>query len=86
MLTQLEGSVKDAAGDSGIMMGVNYGFDKVRFVTPVKVDSKIRALRAGRRRAQEREHHPPDDQVHRRHRGRGQAGAVAEWITRLIFG
>jgi acyl dehydratase len=23
-------------------MGVNYGFDKVRFINPVKVDSKIR--------------------------------------------
>jgi len=25
-------------------IGINYGFDKVRFVTPVKVDSNIRAL------------------------------------------
>ena len=27
----------------GIVMGVNYGFDKVRFVKPVKVGSKVRA-------------------------------------------
>lgn len=26
----------------GIVMGVNYGFDKVRFISPVKVGSKIR--------------------------------------------
>ena len=28
---------------TGLMMGMNYGFDKVRFVSPVKVGSKIRA-------------------------------------------
>jgi acyl dehydratase len=27
----------------GVYMGVNYGFDKVRFISPVKVNSKIRA-------------------------------------------
>jgi len=26
----------------GVYMGVNYGFDKVRFISPVKVDSRIR--------------------------------------------
>ena len=25
------------------VMGINYGLDKVRFINPVKVDSKIRA-------------------------------------------
>jgi hypothetical protein len=27
----------------GIVMGVNYGFEKVRFISPVKVGSKVRA-------------------------------------------
>jgi acyl dehydratase len=27
----------------GVYMGVNYGFDKVRFISPVAVNSKIRA-------------------------------------------
>lgn len=27
----------------GAYMGINYGFDKVRFIAPVKVDSRIRA-------------------------------------------
>jgi len=26
----------------GVQMGINYGFDKVRFIAPVKVDSRIR--------------------------------------------
>jgi acyl dehydratase len=28
----------------GAYMGMNYGFDKIRFVAPVKVNSRIRAL------------------------------------------
>lgn len=28
---------------NGTYMGINYGFDKIRFVTPVKVNSRIRA-------------------------------------------
>ena len=28
----------------GFYMGINYGFDKVRFLAPVKVDSRIRAV------------------------------------------
>jgi acyl dehydratase len=28
----------------GVYMGVNYGFDKVRFISPVKVNSKIRGI------------------------------------------
>jgi len=27
----------------GTVMGINYGFDKVRFLSPVKVDSRLRA-------------------------------------------
>lgn len=30
-------------GVEGVVMGINYGFDKVRFLSPVKVNSKIRA-------------------------------------------
>ncbi len=33
----------DPARFKGIVMGVNYGFEKVRFVSPVKVGSRIRA-------------------------------------------
>ena len=44
LLTHLSGSIKQPPERfDGILMGVNYGFDKVRFVNPVKVGSKIRA-------------------------------------------
>ena len=47
MLTHLGASANDSDVDparyAGMVMGVNYGFDKVRFVSPVKVGSRIRA-------------------------------------------
>ncbi len=45
MLTHLVGSVPtgDTARFAGLAMGINYGFDKVRFVSPVRVGSRIRA-------------------------------------------
>ena len=47
MLTHLTTTVKSSAPEAytGIVMGVNYGFDKVRFVSPVKVNSRIRVQR-----------------------------------------
>ena len=30
-------------GMDGAVMGLNYGFDKIRFLAPVKVDSRVRA-------------------------------------------
>ena len=47
LLTHLSTSVPNATPEaySGILMGVNYGFDKVRFVNAVKVNSKIRLQR-----------------------------------------
>jgi len=47
LLTHLSTSVPNATPQaySGIVMGVNYGFEKVRFVNAVKVNSKIRLQR-----------------------------------------
>jgi acyl dehydratase len=87
MLTHLSASIPVAADRlAGIVMGVNYGFDKVRFVTPVKVGSRIRAtstiagveqkgdaLQVVRSMAVEIE-------------GEEKPALVAEWITRLVYG
>jgi acyl dehydratase len=35
----------DPEANLGVVMGVNYGLDKVRFPAPVKVDSSVRATR-----------------------------------------
>src|SRR5437762_4045949 len=47
MLTKLtvgaSSAPQDAARFDGVLMGINYGFNKVRFINPVKVGSRIRA-------------------------------------------
>jgi len=44
LLTTLVGSVpQDPRQAEGRLIGINYGFDRVRFLTPVKVGSRIRA-------------------------------------------
>jgi acyl dehydratase len=51
MLTHLSGSIpQDMSRLAGIAMGVNYGFDKIRFINPVKVNAK----HPGHQRAQGR--------------------------------
>ena len=47
LLPFLQGSVPNATPEAyqGMVMGVNYGLDRVRFPAPVKVDSEVRAVR-----------------------------------------
>ena len=47
LVPYLNSSIKpaDPAIYDGIMMGINYGLDKVRFPSPVKVNSRVRAKR-----------------------------------------
>ena len=88
MLVHLGASIpQDPARFAGVLMGVNYGFDKVRFVSPVPVGSRIRAtselvdvqlkdannLQVTRRFAVEVD-------------GSDRPALVADWITRLTFG
>ena len=88
MLTHLSGSVpQDMSRLQGIMMGVNYGFDRVRFINPVKVNSRIRAestLKAVELRD------PNTLQTTRtitvEIEGEAKPACVADWITRLSYG
>jgi len=88
MLTHLNLSIPQDRGLwSGVVMGVNYGFDKVRFVTPVRVGSRIRAssVLTG---ADLKD--PNTIQVTRTMtveiEGEDRPACVAEWITRIIYG
>ena len=71
----------------GILMGVNYGFDKVRFVNPVKVGSRIRASSVLSAVDQK---DPSTLQVTRTMTveidGEDKPACVAEWVTRLVYG
>ena len=87
LLTHLLGSVpQDPTSLEGILMGVNYGFEKVRFVSPVKVDSKIRATSTV---AAVEQKDPNTVQVTRtitvEIEGETKPALVADWITRLVY-
>ncbi len=88
MLTHLSASVpQDAKTLEGIVMGVNYGFDKVRFVAPVKVGSKIR-VRSAVKDVEQRD--PNTLQLVRtvtvEIEGESKPAVVADWVTRLVYG
>ena len=87
LLTHLDSSIPrgDASRFTGMMMGVNYGFEKVRFVSPVKVGSRIRAravlaavelkgawVQTTRTLTVEIE-------------GEGKPALVADWMTRIMY-
>jgi acyl dehydratase len=70
----------------GIAMGVNYGFDKIRFLNPVKVGSRIRASQAV---AGVELKDPNTLQVTRtvtvEIEGETKPALVADWITRVVY-
>jgi len=88
MVVHLGGSIPpvDAAAYQGVVMGVNYGLDKVRFPSPVKVDARIR----GRRELVDVELKAPNTlQIKQRVtveiEGEAKPGCVAETLSRLIY-
>lgn len=88
MLTHLTSTVKVdyLEAYSGIMMGVNYGFNKVRFASPVKVNSKIRMVRSVASAELTNENtiqlvHACKVEIE----GEAKPACIAEWITRLMY-
>lgn len=88
LLTKLSESVpQDPARLEGIVMGVNYGFEKVRFVNPVKVGSRVRASSVLTAVDQK---DPNTLQVTKTYtveiEGESKPAVVADWVTRLVYG
>jgi acyl dehydratase len=87
LLTHLTGSIPqtDPARFQGIVMGVNYGFEKVRFVSPVKVGSRIRASAV----LANVELKEPWVQTTRtitiEIEGEEKPALVADWLTRMMY-
>jgi len=88
LLTKLSESIPQPAERyDGIVMGVNYGFEKVRFVAPVKVNSRIRAssvlasvdLKDANNLQIVRTMTVEID-------GESKPALVADWVTRLVYG
>jgi acyl dehydratase len=88
LLPHLQSSIPaaDPAAYQGVVMGVNYGLDKVRFPAPVKVGSSVQATRemlAAELVA------PNTIQLKQKVTveiiGEPKPGCVAEFLTRLIY-
>jgi acyl dehydratase len=90
MLTHLSQGASSAPANpakyEGMLMGINYGFNKVRFVNPVKVGSRIRAR--GVTTNAELKGNAID--ITRNFtveiEGEDKPALVAEWVTRVVFG
>jgi acyl dehydratase len=87
LLTKLMESVpQPPERREGVVMGINYGFEKVRFVTPVKVDSKVRASSVLKAVDQK---DPNTLQVTRtitvEIEGESKPALVADWVTRAVY-
>jgi len=87
MLTYLDTSIPkgDPARYAGVVMGLNYGFDKVRFMNPVKVGSRVRA----RSVLAKVELKGPWIQTTRTMtveiEGDPKPAMVADWLTRIMY-
>ena len=87
LLTKLMESVpQPPERREGAVMGINYGFEKVRFVNPVKVGSKIRASSV---LAAVDQKDPNTLQVTRtvtvEIEGETKPALVADWVTRAVY-
>jgi acyl dehydratase len=76
----------DPAAYDGVYMGVNYGLDKVRFPSPVKVDSRVRA-----RQELAAAELVGDNAIQLKHKvtieieGESKPGCVAEMLSRVLY-
>ena len=86
LLTKLMSSVPQPPERlEGVVMGVNYGFDKVRFVSPVKSGSRVRA--SGVTKSVELKGNAINTTrtITVEIEGEDKPALVADWITRLVF-
>ena len=89
MLTHLAQGASSAPSDptryEGVLMGINYGFNRVRFVNPVKVNSRIRA----RAVTANVDLKGSSIEVTRTFtveiEGEDKPALVAEWVTRTVY-
>ena len=90
MLTHLAGSVSsgppDPAKVAGMVMGINYGFNKVRFVSPVKVGSRIRARAVTANAELKGNAVEMTRSFTVEIEGEERPALVAEWVTRAVYG
>lgn len=75
----------DAARYEGVLMGINYGFNKVRFVSPVKVGSRIRARAVTSGADLKGNMVEITRDVTVEIAGEEKPAMVAQWVTRVVY-
>jgi acyl dehydratase len=89
LLTHLGGSANPENPDprrfDGIMMGVNYGFEKVRFISPVKVGSRIRAHKLLSKVELKGNSVQLTQTMTVEIEGEDKPALVADWLTRAVY-
>ena len=75
----------DPAKFQGVLMGVNYGFNKVRFVNPVKTGSRIRARGVTTNVELKGSAIDVTRSFTVEIEGEDKPALVADWITRIVF-
>jgi len=89
MLTKLSAGASSAAPNpakfEGVLMGINYGFNKVRFVNPVKVGSRIRARGVTTNAELKGSAIDVTRSFTVEIDGEEKPALVAEWVTRTVY-
>ncbi|MDP9434730.1 MAG: MaoC family dehydratase [Actinomycetota bacterium] len=87
LLTKLMSSVpQPPERREGVVMGVNYGFEKVRFLSPVKVGSKVRATSVlAAVDAKDANTLQITRSITVEIDGETKPALVAEWVTRAVY-
>jgi len=86
MLVHLSTSIpQEVPPLSGVLMGINYGFDKVRFINPVPSGSRIRATSSVKSVALKGSAVDITRTMAVEIEGGDKPALIAEWITRIVF-
>ncbi|MCP4037482.1 MAG: MaoC family dehydratase [bacterium] len=89
MLTHLGASANPENPDpkrlEGMMMGVNYGFEKVRFISPVKVGARIRVHKLLSKVELKGNAVQQTQTMTVEIEGGGKPALVADWLTRAVY-
>jgi len=90
LLVHLQSSLKGgderpAPNFTGMVAGVNYGFDKIRFINPVKVNSRIRARSVTKDIQVKNSAIDMTNTITVEIEGEDKPALVADWITRMVF-
>ena len=90
LLTHLSGSAGSGPPDpgkyAGMLTGINYGFNRVRFVSPVKVGSRIRARAVTANAELKGSAVELTRKITVEIEGEERPALVAEWVVRTVYG